>query len=359
LKPLVSKEPKTVVLCLGCYDAGPLGQGIVSNTVPLQANEGAYIIAEAFQRLQQFNIRTMVSTWDTRSSGSLSRIVGAIHNARNLLQPGDSFAMYVNGHAESLRDPANQNELPIDFFGGSSWTMNSGDEALAISPGSLISDDQLTAIFSQDGWPEIQKLLIFDTCHAEGFWTASPADEGDLQRVPRTAFIGACPEGYVAEAVPDPLHGGILWGKLGMALEAALGISNNDSPLHFMTLAARIQSWDSVVRGEDGYLLDFGGGYGQRTTALPWNPVFASSTNSSFVLTSTAPRLRIRLGAQGEALLSVEGPAETAYTVETRPGLTSINGWRTLIRGMTPNSQIALTNLANPGSSGFYRALLE
>ena len=147
-----------------------------------------------------------------------ARLIAAFDRVAQAVEPGDTFIFFAvcHGTRNAVGD-----ERPAPDRG-------TGDEFLVIQQDDLgasdfLSDDALTSWMSRAEFAEVNKIVILPGCYTGGFWGGG--DQGDLDRVDRTALIAGAPEEKISFWAPEQLWGG--YSALGGATIRALSAGSD------------------------------------------------------------------------------------------------------------------------------------
>ena len=259
-------EPQLYALCIG-----------VDNAWPASGAEDARAIwatLRQFDGWAEHNPPPLILDPNIGGESNLADVRDAVGRLAARVRPGDGLIFYFCGHGSFLED-IDEGETPV-------WIPfiemdNRSDEYLLVTDRSVVhhvSDDLLLSEdwFGNDTWAEVDKVFLLDACHSGGFMgDHNPDDDGDLEKLPRTAVLAAAPEWGPAFAV----DGRGLW---SLRLELRLWTMRTIDDL-----AGSMVDWDwSEYVGQELPLLSGFFPPEGTTATFVWEPYYAATDDFDF-----------------------------------------------------------------------------
>ena len=335
--------PRLFALCVGQKDVGHLRGDLGANAV-LQAL--SRIPAWASPESGNSNSIIMFEQFNDSVKPSVELRLAAIANA---IRPGDTFIFYYNGHGGPTGVQTDGNEVAKNIQTDSGVLIgDTGDEYLS---GDL-SDDALLQMFSGSQnsqlWSLVRKFFVLDCCHAGGFFGASQADIGDLEKLPNTWLFASATEEGQAVGFKDGMG---LWTQTCL-LPSLDKVGWNPTQL-WASINDRVPLQWAIYFGQTMYLLD---GVGS-PVVFSGQETFWSAAPGSDGLSAVLPAVslpEIALTKAANSLTMSWSASATGYVLETSDDLAS---WS--IHGTTPSlnglSQTVIETPLPLGGSKFYR----
>lgn len=172
--PSPSSEPRTYSLFIGMDDENINGSATVGKIY------SAFLQNDIIQEEFAYVLKN-----ENATKNNISLILDNLN-----LNDNDQFIFYYFGHGGTY-------ETKIGFES----TLSSGDEFLAIgtTADDYLSDNELTMLFQNEKWANVEKWFILDTCKSAGFWgNNNPNDSGDLEKLDNVALFAAASEDWYA-----------------------------------------------------------------------------------------------------------------------------------------------------------------
>jgi hypothetical protein len=254
-----------------------------SNAPTLKGDEAAKRVRDIFSTLPNFADHRLI-TENLNKGISKERIKSAINELKEQMKPNDILVSYIAAHGGN------------NFF-GTETTLTRGDEIVQISANreQNLTDDELYSYLRN--LDDITKWTFLDVCESGGFWgNMNPFDEGDLEKLKKSAMLAAAKEGedafYSDEGIP----------LFAYSLEMGLSRNekgyyradfNEDGNLSFPEIGDWIKKfaeWNNY-EGEVVFRMDFGDPV--IFSSEMWDPVSEKTTDFDETLVAASSYLCI------------------------------------------------------------------
>jgi hypothetical protein len=156
-----------------------------------RGDRDATSVFDALSRFPQWanaaDVNTSAAITLTATSTDVESSIESSLNAMDV-RDGDWLIFYVSAHGGTPTRTGDETPVTID------GAENSADELIQLGS-SLISDDDLTNLFDNEKWQNVNKLFLISACHSGGFVGDDlTSDTGDLENLDHVAVLASSTE---------------------------------------------------------------------------------------------------------------------------------------------------------------------